>query len=208
MIHSVFSGSRHGCFGLAAASPRTRVPHRLLLALFLGISLQTFPALASEIRIDATSTRVINEVYVVDAVLSCTFSDEAIEALDSGVPITIAIEIALKRKRDFLWDATMTTLRQGYRLQHHALSEQYLLSNLATGTIESFPTREDAVRALERITAIPLIEASNLDPKEVYIARMRANLDIEALPTPMRPLAYLSSDWWMFSHWHHWELRP
>jgi len=186
----------------------TRYGLASLFVLVCGLGLPTCPAAATGIRVETTSMRVVNEVYVVDATLRCTLSEEAIQALESGVPITFAIEITLKRKRDFLWDPVVTTLRQQYRLQHHALSGQHLLVNLATGTSRSFSALEDALDALERLSAIPLIEADKLDPHEVYIGQMRASLDIEALPAPMRPLAYLSPEWWMSSHWRQWEVRP
>jgi hypothetical protein len=193
-----------------AASPvvegRCRVA--LVLMLLFGLGVPLCPAAATDIRIETSSMRVVNEVYVVDATLRCTLGEEAIQALESGVPITFVIEITLQRKRDFLWDAAVTTVRQQYRLQHHALSEQHLLVNSTTGTRRSFSNLEDAVDALEHLTAIPLIEADKLDPSETYIAQMRASLDIEALPTPMRPLAYLSPEWWISSPWHQWEVRP
>lgn len=179
-----------------------------LLVLLFGLGLTSCPAAATDIRVETISMRVVNEVYVVDATLRCTLSEEATQALESGVPITFAIEITLKRKRDFLWDSVVTTLRQQYRVQHHALSEQHLLVNLATGMRRSFSTLGDALDALEHLTAIPLIETDKLDPRQVYIGQMRASLDIEALPTPMRPLAYLSPEWWMSSRWHQWEVRP
>lgn len=179
-----------------------------LLVLLFGLSVPVDPATASDIRVESISTRVVNEVYVVDATLRCTLGAEATQALESGVPITFDIEIALRRKRDFFWDSPVTTVRQQYRLQHHALSGQHLLVNLATGTSRSFFHLEEAVDALEHLTAIPLIEASKLEPQQTYIGQIRASLDIEALPTPMRPLAYLSPEWWMSSRWHQWEVRP
>ncbi|MGH8659096.1 MAG: DUF4390 domain-containing protein [Gammaproteobacteria bacterium] len=186
----------------------TRYSLAPLVVLLFGLALPSCPAAATDIGVETISMRVVNEVYVVDAALRCTLSEESIQALESGVPITFAIEITLKRKRDFLWDSVVTTLRQQYRVQHHALSEQHLLVNLATGTSRSFSTLDDTLDAFEHLTAIPLIEADKLDPNEVYIGQMRASLDIEALPTPMRPLAYLSPEWWMSSHWHQWEVRP
>ncbi|MGH8643313.1 MAG: DUF4390 domain-containing protein [Gammaproteobacteria bacterium] len=205
------SGQIPGPLPSATVAPRfvdTKYSLASLLVLLFGLGLPTCPAAATGIRVETTSMRVVNEVYVVDATLRCTLSEEAIQALESGVPITFAIEITLKRKRDFLWDSVVTTLRQQYRLQHHALSGQHLLVNLATGTSRSFFRLQDAVDALEHLTAIPLIETDKLDPNEVYIGQMRASLDIEALPTPMRPLAYLSPEWWISSHWHQWEVRP
>ena len=39
-----------------------------------------------------------------------------------------------------------------------------------------------------------------------YAVRLRGRLDIEALPTPVRLLAYVSSAWDMDSDWYKWRL--
>ena len=39
-----------------------------------------------------------------------------------------------------------------------------------------------------------------------YQVKMRTFLDIESLPAPMRPLAYISSDWQLDSDWVSWPL--
>jgi hypothetical protein len=39
-----------------------------------------------------------------------------------------------------------------------------------------------------------------------YSVRLRGSLDIEALPTPVRLLAYVSSAWDMDTEWYKWQL--
>jgi len=42
---------------------------------------------------------------------------------------------------------------------------------------------------------MPIIELTKLNPSDTYNVELDAKLDIEALPLPLRPKAYLSSDW-------------
>jgi hypothetical protein len=42
---------------------------------------------------------------------------------------------------------------------------------------------------------MPLIEVAKLNKSEAYNVELDAKLDIEALPLPLRPKAYISSDW-------------
>jgi hypothetical protein len=41
---------------------------------------------------------------------------------------------------------------------------------------------------------------------ERYEGALRARLDIEALPAPLRVFAYLSDDWRLTSEWYTWPL--
>jgi len=67
--------------------------------------------------------------------------------------------------------------------------------------------RVDAIDALGKIAPIPVLEADKLAPGEDYRVRMRSRLDIEALPAPLRPLAYVHPGWRLGSGWHRWELE-
>ena len=60
--------------------------------------------------------------------------------------------------------------------------------------------------ALGQINNLPLIDARLLNPELRYQVKVRAHLDIESLPAPMRPLAYISSDWQLDSDWVSWPL--
>lgn len=165
-------------------------------------------AFASEIQIMSASTRLIDTGYVVDTELSCNFGKETLEALNSGVPITIIIDVEIMRERDLLWDTKVATSSQGFRLEHHVLTDLYLLINLTTSASRSFHSLPEAIVALENIPPLPLTGQHVIDPELRYTANIRARLDINALPALMRPLAYLSPDWWMSSNWYRWQFQP
>ena len=59
---------------------------------------------------------------------------------------------------------------------------------------------------------VPLYPASArevhvLEPDEQYRVRLRASLERESLPTPLRLLAYFSSSWRLSSDWTTWPLQ-
>jgi hypothetical protein len=51
-----------------------------------------------------------------------------------------------------------------------------------------------------------LLTDQSLDRGPDYSIRLRGSLDIESLPTPVRLIAYISSDWNMVSKWYKWHL--
>jgi hypothetical protein len=82
------------------------------------------------------------------------------------------------------------------------------VKNYSTGVQHSFLELDEALDYTGNIYDLPLIDANLLKPEQSYSVRMRADLDIESLPTPVRLWAYLGSDWSLKSDWHQWPLQP
>ena len=68
-------------------------------------------------------------------------------------------------------------------------------------------TREAGL-SLERIVGMPIIARDRLDLDKEYVVRINVRLDVEALPLPMRPIAYIRRDWKIASEPWEWRLRP
>ncbi len=178
----------------------------LVLAALLGVR----AACAAEpgITVQRAAARIVKGFYVVDAKLRYRWSEEAVKALRHGVPLTAQVEIEVTRARDYWLDSQIAELRRGYRLEYHALSERYVVSNLLTGARSIFPTLAAATAAMGSIAAVAVVARRALKPGLSYTFGLRARLDIESLPAPMRPLAYLSSQWRLTSPWHRWQVQP
>ena len=82
------------------------------------------------------------------------------------------------------------------------------MRNFSTGVQYSFRDLEEALEYVGNVYDLPLIDANLLKPHQTYQVRMRADLEIESLPTPVRLWAYLGSDWNLQSDWHQWPLQP
>ncbi|MDX1655622.1 MAG: DUF4390 domain-containing protein [Candidatus Competibacteraceae bacterium] len=178
------------------------LPLCLLMVLLLAL-----PAWAAGFKVLEARTQEVAGVYRLDARIDYELSDPALEALFNGVPLTLQLEMEILRRRDWLWDETVASLTQRFRLEYHALARQYLVTNLNSGEFRSFPTRSAAMEYLGRIEDFPLIDSSLLEPDgNYYYGQLRASLDIESLPAPLRPVAYLSSQWRLASPWYLWSL--
>lgn len=153
-------------------------------------------------------THLSQGVYLLDANIDFGFSDEALSALHSGVPLVLKIQIRVEQGRDWLWNLTVAELSQRYRLQFHALSDRYVVQNLNTGTRLSFADLDDALYELGSVREFPMLDRRLLDTEKDYRAGLRAVLDVEELPTPMRLWAYVSDQWRLDSEWYQWQLRP
>lgn len=178
---------------------------RLWLA-WLAIWLITPVAGAAGFDVISAATRLEGDVYRLNARIQYRFSEATREALQNGVPLTIALDMEVRRRRPWVWDETVYALAQRFRLEYHSLSQQYLVSNLNSGERRAFPTREGALQHMGQITEFPLLDKGLLDPKERYEGALRARLDLDALPTPLRLFAYISDDWRLASEWRTWRL--
>jgi hypothetical protein len=154
----------------------------------------------------SADTRLENGVYLLSARVVYRLGDTPREALENGVPLTIELEMEVMRKREWLWDETIAELQQKFRLEYHTLSQQYLVTNLNSGQVKSFPSLTTATQFLGRIDDFPLLDASLLESGESYYGQLRAILDIDALPVPLQPIAYLFGEWRLSSEWYPWPL--
>jgi hypothetical protein len=147
-----------------------------------------------------------SDVYYLDARIDFDLSSDAREALRSGLAIVIRIEVEIIHPRRFWFDSEQS-LTQRYQLEFHALTERYLVSNLNTGDEETFQSLESALHFIGNVDDLPLIDATLLEPHRRYDVRVRAVLDTDQLPGPLRLLAFWRRDWSIASDWYRWRLQ-
>lgn len=187
-------------------APGRRTPWLAACALSL-LSLVSTAARADAFTIEHAYTSLENHVYHLSASIDYSFTHDALEALDNGVPLTLQLDIEVLRPRWWWWDKDVASLEQRYQLQYHALTKKYIVINLNSGAQHSYTTLPSALSALGNIENLPILDDNLLAPGKSYRARMRVRLDIEALPAPLRPLAYISSQWRLDSEWYTWSLQ-
>ena len=175
----------------------------LLILMALGAAL--YAAADPGFKVRSASTRLVDGVQLVDARIDFDFSDEAMEAMENGVAITVSLQMqVLELKR--LWDDQVAEVSARYRIQAHALSRQYLVKNLSTGEVSTYRDFGEMREAIGRLQDFPLLDDHVLDDGEQYRVRLRAALEIESLPTPLRLLAWFKPAWRLSSDWFTWAL--
>jgi hypothetical protein len=158
-------------------------------------------------KIEDAYTEIDDGVFNLYAKVDILFTDAVNEALDSGVPLVLEVLVVVGRQRGMVWDENLAKLSWRNVLRYHALSGQYVVTEVATGVRHSFRTRGAALAALGRVNRLPLLDHSLLRLGEQYSARMRASLLVEELPAPLRLWAYVSPSWELDSEWFEWLLQ-
>ena len=156
--------------------------------------------------VEHAALRAVDGVHVVDARIRFTFSDDSLEALRNGVALTVIVEIEVRRERGRWWDETLVARELRYRIETNVLTGRYRVRDLGDGITRNYRSLEEMVEALGRLKSVPVIARVRLSGEARHAARIRARLDIEALPSPLRLIAYLSPGWRMNSGWFEWRI--
>jgi hypothetical protein len=156
--------------------------------------------------IQSTKVMRVDDSYQLSSVVDFDLNDTVLDALHNGVSLTIETQIRLYRERDWMWDKEVSSIDRRYRLRYFALSQLYLLTDLEDDSKRSFLTLGAALYNLGHLHTT-LVERHEILSGQPHYLNMRIFLDIESLPAPLRPLAYLSSRWRLKSKWYQWTLQ-
>jgi len=158
-------------------------------------------------EVRSASTQLVDGVHTLDARLQLVLSSEALDALSSGVPLTIELQIEIIRVRRWYMDDLDAELAVRYELEYRPLSQRYLVRNLNSGDQDSFATLYSALNNLGRLQGLPIIDDSLLVADRQYRIRVRALLNTQQYPAPLRLLFFWRDQWQLKSEWSEWLLE-
>jgi hypothetical protein len=150
----------------------------------------------------------VDNVYQLNARIDYQLSEKAHEALNNGVPLTLKVQLLIEKVWRGFWEPSPFAITLSFQIRYHALTELYRIVDRQTGVEQNFVTQEAALHALGEISNLAMIGRAKLAPGEAYQLRLRADLDIESLPLPLQPLAYLGRGWKLTTGWSQWPLQP
>lgn len=187
-------------------------------AAFLSIVLLTaqllMPAWSQEVAhrvgyfdVRSASLTLLDGVQELDARLQLVLSAEALEALNSGITLSIELQLEVIRIRRWMPDATTAALTVRYELEYLPLSQRYIVRNINSGNRESFATLYSALNNLGRIQSLPVIDDAILNANKRYRIRLRALLSTRQYSAPFRVLFFWRSEWDLKSDWYEWLLE-
>jgi hypothetical protein len=158
-------------------------------------------------EVRSASTDLDGGVHMLDARLQLVLSSEALDALNSGVPLTIELQMQVIRSRRFYLDALDAELAFRFELEYRPISQRYIVRNLNSGDQDSFATLYSALNYLGRVQRLPVIDESLLVPDRDYRVRLRALLATEQYSAPLRLLFFWRDEWQLKSEWYEWKLE-
>ena len=172
-----------------------------LILLFASTQLKAF-------EVTEAVAKLNDGTYIVNAKIEYHFSLPALEALDNGVGLTMETHVQVRNEKAWIWQKDVVDFRIRTKIQYLPVSSLYQVTDLSTGEVQNFLSRNEAISALGDINNLSVVHESDLKPGEKYRLELKSYLDIESLPLPLRPKAYISSDWSLSTGWTLWHLRP
>jgi len=158
-------------------------------------------------EVRSASTKPVNGVYTLDARLQLVLSSEALAALESGVTLTIELQVQVIRQRRWYVDNLEAELAVRYELEYRPLTQRYIVRNLNSGDQDSFATLYSALNSLGRVQGLPVIDDALLVADRPYRVRLRAMLNMEQYPATLRLLFFWRGEWQLQSEWFEWPLE-
>jgi hypothetical protein len=188
------------------ASPAAILSTARLLAAVCCV-LFAFDAYSQDVRFEVRSAYVErNEnVYQLNATLSFELPEGARAAVRQGAPLSLHVDIVVKRERSYWLDETVAALSQDYELVYHALSERYLVRNLNSGEQTSYATLDAALDAIRVISGLPILDQALIVPDRRHDISVRASLDVRTIPDALRLILFWADDWRQRSDWYTWS---
>jgi len=199
---------------MSIRSPKKR-PMNSVHALLACLSVLALGAVFAQENIDregyfevrSATTEPIGGVYTLDARLQLVLSSEALAALESGVTLTIELQLQVIRQRRWYLDNVEAELAIRYELEYRPLTQRYIVRNLNSGNQDSFATLYSALNSLGRVQGLPIIDDALLLPDKPYRVRLRAMLNTEQYPATLRLLFFWRGEWQLQSEWFEWPLE-
>lgn len=174
----------------------------ILIAIFILSFLgEICYAQVSGIEIKRINGVVDNTMLMIDADIAYHLSKETRDALAHGIPLEFDIELRIKKEREWIWDEIIVAKMITFRVEYQPLTGHYLVTQTNTGSKHQFRNLPEVLDFIGDINQVPLIGVDMIVPDKIYKAEIRAGLNIQALPAPLRPLAYISSQWQLSSSW-------
>ena len=157
--------------------------------------------------VEHAALRAADGRYIADARIDFAFSEDNLEAMRNGIALTVIVEIEVRREHGQWWHETLVAHELRYRIETNVLTGRYGIRNLDNGRTRNYRSLEEMIETLGHLESVPIISRDRLSADAPYTARIRARLDIEALPSPLRPIAYLSPRWRLNSGWFEWRIE-
>jgi len=179
----------------------------LLLSLFMLLTpLSSSANEPARISIKTAALSQQQETHLLNARINYQLSEEAIDALHNGITLTFNVNLSIIEPRSWLWNKHLYQTQLTYQIKYHTLSEIYKISGHHNNTQHNFASLDAALFAIGNINEAPIHAITNRK-KINGKAALTAYLNIEALPLPMRPLAYFTPGWHLQSDPYLWPFK-
>ncbi|MEY4767537.1 MAG: hypothetical protein RL637_176 [Pseudomonadota bacterium] len=171
--------------------------YRIVIAFLLGIFSVNNSA---DILIKNADLNLQGDWYVLNANIDYQLTATAKAAIENSIPLFWRLQIQLAQLR-LLNNRLIVDSEYRYRIRYHALLNSYSVKNETLGQIKKYASLTEALESLSHIRELKIIPKQQIRANKYYRCQIRLVFEVQALPPPLTPLAYLQSEWRLSSDW-------
>lgn len=129
---------------------------------------------------------------VMDAILTDGIEGKILEAIESGVPMTITFQIELRKQTAFWVDSLVRANKVSHTVQYDSLKKVYRFSEMGKHVKRRIITRKKDryQKLMQTLKNIPVAPTYQLDPGEKYYIRVKASLEMDRFWFPFNYLFF------------------
>lgn len=177
-----------------------------LLLLILILSLQSAPVRADQEKDAFFSDLIITTSkthLLLFGLINHGIDEEMLQGLHSGIPIHFTFWVELNKVEKNWPDLRLVSLKFHHTLTYDTLQENYRVvtgeKKQKTETLSSLP---EAIKIMNEINGLTVIELSQLIPDKSYQLRLKAVLSENILPMKLHHILPFVSWWNRETDWH------
>lgn len=129
---------------------------------------------------------------IMDAILTEGIEGKILEAIESGVPMTITFQIELRKQNSFWADPLVRANEVSHTVQFDSLKKVYRFSEVGKNVKRKIITRKKDryQKLMQTLKNIPVAPVYQLDPGEKYYVRVKADLEMDRFWFPFNYLFF------------------
>jgi hypothetical protein len=163
---------------------------------------------AADFEVRTASMGLYDGYWSIDARIDYRLSEEAVEALENGVTLTLELEIDIRRLRNWWLDEGVVSTTRDWQLSFEPLSRRYVVRYPDEREPTSHASLFGALNAIGRVQRLPVAPATALGGGNDYRVALRALLSEQTLPAALQFLAFWDGGLSLQSEWYEWMLSP
>lgn len=175
--------------------------------LFLIILLHANPVRASQAVRDAYFSDLIITTskthLLLFGLVNNGINNEMLQGLHNGIPIQFTFLVELNKVEKNWPDLQLTSMQFHHVLTYDTLQENYRIeTSEKKQKSESFQELSEAIKAMNEINGLLVVELSQLIPENSYQLRLKAMLYENILPMKLHHIIPFTSWWNVETDWH------
>ncbi len=174
-----------------------------LFLLLLTLSANAF----ADFRITEGFSQLKGDTLRTQAAFDLSIGQDPLDALNNGIPLTLAVEMVLFRERAWLPNEKIAQWQFLYEINYHALSGRYVVSEQDSDEYTSFSTVNAALQAVGQFSN-NWDTSGSVTPNDdqEYFVKLRVRLDLTPLPAPIKLISHVARQWRQNSGWEQWSV--